>query len=407
MLIDRQISVALLFFFIAASLGVLLRSLHVFDLGMNYRFIVHGHSHIALLGWVYLSLTAILIKLFVPLKEDLRKRYSLILYFTLSTILGMLFTFPFQGYAFLSILFSTLFLFASYVYARFFFKHISPSVRKLYCYPYIKSSLYFMLLSSLGPWALGGIMATLGSSSDWYRIAIYFYLHFQYNGWMILVLVGLFIYALERKGITPTRNGNRRFFWLLNMSVVLTFFLSTLWTMPMYIVFVISLLGALIQFILFFYAVSWLKISWKRIEAVFTALELKLILVVGLFLGAKLFLQIIGSIPYFANAAASIIELTIAYLHLIFLGVVSLAIFLMLRVFELAKITAKQFNLYLVGFVLTEGLIVFKGMIIWSGSNWGFDTYEESLMFASVILLAAIGLIFIKNAAAKEICYWS
>ncbi len=44
-------------------------------------------------------------------------------------------------------------------------------------------------------------MNTLGVTSPWYRNAVYFYLHFQYNGWMPMALLGLLIFAAEKNGV--------------------------------------------------------------------------------------------------------------------------------------------------------------------------------------------------------------
>ena len=57
---NRHIQIAILYFGIAALLGLLLRAYAVFPFGFNYKYMVHGHSHIALLGWVYVALTTML-----------------------------------------------------------------------------------------------------------------------------------------------------------------------------------------------------------------------------------------------------------------------------------------------------------------------------------------------------------
>lgn len=108
-----HIRTAFAYFLLAALLGVVLRSFASVGIPINYRFIVHTHSHIALLGWVYVAITTLLYKLFVqtPIAD---KKYRYVFGLTQLTLIGMLWTFPFQGYALFSIIFSTLFLFASY-----------------------------------------------------------------------------------------------------------------------------------------------------------------------------------------------------------------------------------------------------------------------------------------------------
>lgn len=209
--LKNHIRVALGYFILAAILGVVLRSFYSFEIPVNYKFIVHTHSHIALLGWVYLGLTTLLYKLYLS-KQGLNEKYRRIFWFTQLTLVGMLLSFPFQGYALFSIIFSTLFLFASYWFTWFFIKNVPSQFRQTNSYTCVKVALYYMVLSSLGPWALGAIMNTLGAESIWYRLSIYFYLHFQYNGWMILALMGLFLYALEEHRIKlPKKSSSSSF----------------------------------------------------------------------------------------------------------------------------------------------------------------------------------------------------
>ena len=103
----KQSIVALLYFLIAASLGIVLRLFPITNVDATYRYLVHTHSHIALLGWVYVALTALIFHLCIKLEAQ--KKYSKVFWCTQITILGMLFSFPITGYALFSILFSSLF----------------------------------------------------------------------------------------------------------------------------------------------------------------------------------------------------------------------------------------------------------------------------------------------------------
>ncbi len=55
--IKKHLQIALGYFLIIAFLGVLLRLFHIIDVPVNYRFMVHSHSHVALLGWLYTALS--------------------------------------------------------------------------------------------------------------------------------------------------------------------------------------------------------------------------------------------------------------------------------------------------------------------------------------------------------------
>ena len=142
-----HITVSLGYFLLAALLGVLLRTFVVLPIPVNYRFIVHTHSHIALLGWVYMALTTLLYHLFLS-RQEVGIRYKRIFWFTQFSLLGMLFSFPFQGYALFSIMFSTLFLLASYWFAGFFMKHTPRRAKDTYAYKCIRIALWFRIGSS-------------------------------------------------------------------------------------------------------------------------------------------------------------------------------------------------------------------------------------------------------------------
>ena len=108
----KQVFVALSYLLLASSLGIILRLFPVTNVEATYKYIIHTHSHVALLGWVYISLTTLLYHLFI--KKNQQKKFRNIFWATHFTILGMLFSFPFTGYALISIIFSTLFLICSY-----------------------------------------------------------------------------------------------------------------------------------------------------------------------------------------------------------------------------------------------------------------------------------------------------
>src|SRR5690606_36682010 len=94
---DKKLVFAcLLNFFFAALMGLALRYAVLHPLGINYRFLPHAHSHVAMLGWVYLMLYVLFVHYFVPEKKPV---YNRLFWATQLAVLGMLFSFPFQGYA--------------------------------------------------------------------------------------------------------------------------------------------------------------------------------------------------------------------------------------------------------------------------------------------------------------------
>ena len=89
----------------------------------------------------------------------------------------MFISFPIQGYAFISISFSTLFLFASYWFVWKVFRVLKEKNLTHYTsVKFLKASLWYLVISSVGPWSLGPIMALGFAHEAIYYNSIYFFL---------------------------------------------------------------------------------------------------------------------------------------------------------------------------------------------------------------------------------------
>ena len=386
--LQNHTSIALVYFVFAAGLGCVLRFFRVLEIPVTYKFIVHAHSHVALLGWVYLALTTLLYKLYLS-RAEVEKKYRNIFWFTQLTIVGMLLTFPFQGYAIFSIIFSTLFLFASYWFTWFFFKNVPVEYNHKQSLKCAKVALVYLLLSSLGPWALGAIMNTLGAASIWYRLAIYFYLHFIYNGWMIMALVAVFLYILDKQNISLSEKAFKVFFWKINLGIILSFLLSTLFTQPAVFYYILGGVGAFLQLWAFYDLFKFMSVEWTSIKRKFSNFFRNVIKAIGVLWLIKMILQLLSSIPYFANLATTYLDFTVGYLHLTFLGVVTISLFLFLDYFKLLILNKKLFLVYVFGFVLTELLIFFKAIVSWQSATL-FSEYYLSLAVVSLLVLVSV-----------------
>ncbi len=388
-----HIKIALGYFFIIALLGVFMRMFQVVDFSFNYKYILHAHSHIALLGWVYTALTTLIYKLFLS-EKLVDKKYQIIFWSTQGTIIGMLLSFPFIGYALFSIIFSSLFLIATYFFVWLFLKHTSKEQKQTQSYKIIRASLWFMVLSSLGPWALGIIMNTLGSTSPWYRNAIYFYLHFQYNGWFLVSLIGILFAVFEKYSIPIPKKIFQLFFKLFISGVILTFFLSILWMKPSLGFYVLAGIGSIFQIIAFGILWKQMNLHKMRLKKSFAKVEGTLLKTAGILFIVKLLVQFIGAFPNISKMISNNIDIVIGYIHWIFLGIVTISIFAFLNHFKLAILSKKTVILYLVAFVLTETLLFYKGAVVWLGGNL-LDSYYLVLFIASTIFLLAIVHLFV------------
>jgi len=402
--LKKHSTIALGYFFIIALLGVILRLFHVVDIPINYKHIVHAHSHIALLGWIYTALTTLIYYAYLR-KKNISKKYKKLFWATQFTLIGMLISFPITGYALFSIIFSTLFLITSYWFFWFINKHISSIQKSTNSYRLIKLGLWLMVLSSIGPWTLGIIMNTLGGASIWYRISIYFYLHFQYNGWFIVTLFGIFFYILEQHNSIVSKKLFNQFYWLLIVSIVLTFSLSVLWTKPHPIFYILGILGSILQLIAFWYFIKILKSV--KLHTLFPGFIFTLLKFIGFLFLIKMILQLIGSFPIISDTVSTNLDIVIGYLHWIFLGVISVSIFVFLHTFKLIQLSKKAIWFYLTGFLLTETLIFYRGFIHWKNKS-EVDNFDLYLAIASILFLISIFFIFIsqlKFSAKNKILY--
>ncbi|MEZ4987273.1 MAG: hypothetical protein R2795_19890 [Saprospiraceae bacterium] len=204
--------VAILNFVLATLAGALLRFAFVKEITwLDYKNVLHAHSHVAMLGWIFPVLVGLLVDEWIQPDAALRRTFTQLLYANQVAVLGMYLTFPVQGYAAGSIFFSSLQVVVSYVIVYQIIK-AARSMESTWSGRWIKTGLVFLLVSSLGLWAIGPITAGGMRASIWFYLAVQFYLHFQFNGWFIFTVVGLLLRAVEVKGIKIRDIQQRSFF---------------------------------------------------------------------------------------------------------------------------------------------------------------------------------------------------
>lgn len=397
--LKKHITVALFYFLLVAMMGVLLRFYFVTPISLNYKYVLHAHSHTALLGWVYLGLTTLIYKIFLSEVHN-HTLYKRIFRFTNFCIVGMLITFPIQGYALFSIIFSTLFLFASYWFVWFAIKNIPKHFKQRFSLKLIKTSFWYLVISSLGPWAIGVVMATLGPESIWYKSSIYFYLHFQYNGWFILALLGVLFYIFEENGIQFKTAKLKSFYLLLNIGVLLTVFLSMLWFIPPVAINILGFVGAVAQLLAFYKLYFLLKEPLPTLRKSFGANSFFLLKIAGILMVFKLIMQLFSASPFIADLAFRFKDFIIGYLHMVFLGIVITAMLAFLKYFKLITLPKSFLWLFLFAFASTELLIFYKASALWLGLPF-FPQYYWLLAILSCTFPVAVAILFIKNISIK------
>ncbi|HEY1007300.1 MAG TPA: hypothetical protein VGD92_08965 [Sphingobacteriaceae bacterium] len=347
---------ALLNFTVLGIWGVLLRYLQTHALhGLNYQFLLHGHSHFAFAGWMFLSLAVLMADCLGAGAGDSRFRGIFKLVQVCS--LGMLVTFTLQGYQAVPILFSTLFVLITYWFSFLVLRNPAFKARlNLPARNLIGAALIFLCLSSLGPFALGPLMVKGLKDSPLYQNSIYFYLHFQMNGWMVLGALGLFASRYLERFSTDRQD----LFWLRAFiwSSVPLYFIFTLWSGPDWLRTTLAATGAGLHLL------AWIRIcaACKRkvpelpvlVRAALAAITLKSVL------------QLLICLPPLGDWVFVNRNLIIGYIHLITLGSVSPLILDQFRIrgfLPAGKAGTVLNTLYLAGTGLYLGLLFIQPLL--------------------------------------------
>ncbi|MDQ8182244.1 hypothetical protein [Pelagicoccus sp. SDUM812005] len=342
------------FFLIAALLGIFLRLQALEPIAaVNYRHFLHAHSHAAFLAWVFNALLAVSIQHFAT--EDQLPAFRKVFYLLQIANLGMLASFPFQGYAFWSISFSTLHMTTTFAFAwKLFRKNALPPLGR----QYLRTALVFMAISSVGPLALGPLGALELRDSPWYTLSIYFYMHFQYNGWFVFFLLASVIALSHSKKLESAFAAAYPF---LTAGCLLSLAQAAIWANFSYLVNLASLLGSILQLI----GCGIIFSRIQNLDAGFIArlpyLQRQLLRVALACLILKFVFQFAGSLPGL-DVLASHRSAAIGFLHLVFLGVVTPALIawgISNNWIRNSKTTVTASALYLLSFAIGEAVLFY------------------------------------------------
>jgi hypothetical protein len=387
---------------IVAIVGIILRYKIAFSLPfINQKYLLHAHSHFAFSGWITMALMALMVEyLKKNQNSNAFKKYKSVLWLNLLAAYGMLFSFPFEGYATVSIIFSTLSIIVSYVFAMMYWKDLKLISIKSISHPYFKAALIFNVLSSTGVFALAYMMATKQVEQNYYLASVYFFLHFQYNGWFIFAIIGLWIESITAKlAIMPYLS--KLIFCILSFAVLPTYLLSTPWLSSNIIIHSIVIIAATLQL---FVWTALLIITIRLHNAVKKPIYenrfvRNIYLLIALSFSIKLLLQLVSSSTYISNITYGFRPIVIGYLHLVFLGVVSLFILaysFSKKIIPLTYTSKVAIIIFIVGILLNEILLMIQGIA--DLAYYAIPDINLLLLLAAFILL--IGIAFL-NLSVK------
>lgn len=391
--LNRWLTISFLNLLLVAFLGFVLRYKIAFYLPfVEQKHVLHSHSHFAFSGWITQTLMVLLVY-FLSLKngENIIKKYRWLLYANLITSYGMLVCFIIQGYAFFSISFSTLSIFVSYFFAVKFWKDLNRIKKKQLSHLWFKSALIFGALSSIGAFGLAFMMATKMNDQNWYLASIYFYLHFQYNGWFLFAGMGLLADKLQ--SIIAARKSLHYAFLLFCFACIPAYFLSVLWVPfsgSIYLILIAAVIAQLAGWMLMLNVFVRNKVF---ISQQFSQYGKVLLILSAIAFTIKLLLQS-GSIhPELSQLSYGFRPIIIGYLHLVLLAVTSIFMIgyiISLELIPLTRLLLTGVFTFVAGIIINELLLMVQGVAALSYT--AIPYINEYLLIAALILLSGTGM---------------
>ena len=396
--LSRWLTISFLNLLLVASLGVVLRYKIAFYLPfIQQRFVLHSHSHFAFSGWVTQTLMVLLVHhLALKNDEQILKRYRWLLYANLISAYGMLISFIIQGYAFFSISFSTLSIFVSYFFAVYYWKDLNKLNEKRVSHLWFKAALAFSTISSIGAFGLAYMMATKVLDQNWYLASIYFFLHFQYNGWFFFAGMGLLVSKLEN--IYSAVKNLKFAFLLFCFACIPAYFLSVLWFALPRIIYLIIVAAVIAQITGWVIMIKVFRRNKIFINQHFSRYGKVLLLLSAIAFSIKLLLQSGSLHPALSQLSYSFRPIIIGYLHLVLLAVTSIFIIGYIVSFELIPLTKKLISgvfIFVAGIIINEVLLMIQGLAV---LDYNSVPYINIFLFmAALILFTGISIMFISR----------
>lgn len=394
--IQKWVRLGLLNLAIVALFGTLMRYKIAFDFPyLEQKNLLHAHSHFAFSGWISQVLYSGLVSILAPfLSLQQQKKYKVLLILNLCCAFGMLAAFTVQGYQAVSISFSTLTVFVAVAFAWFFIRDTRSWPSGHPSKPWAIAGLLLNVLASAGPFSLAYLIATKTITPNLYLGSVYYYLHFQYNGWFFFGSLALAAACLP-VGLPPLK----KYFRLFAFTAIPTYFLSVLWAnLPAWL-YVITLLATLVQL------GAWVVLAirfypllqsgathpvprWVQVFFYAAALAITI----------KFVLQAVSVIPALSQLVFGFRPIVIAYLHLVLLGVYSLFLIgygLACGLILPNKRAKTGAFIFLAGVVLNESFLAIQGFAAFA--YFPVPHINPMLLGAAVVLLTGAILLVVSQ----------
>jgi len=402
---NRWIDLSILGLCMVSFMGLVLRSKMVFALPfVNYNHLLEAHSRFTFAGWITLALMTLMVHEMLPPALRSKRSYEWLLGGITISAWGMLATFLITGYSLFSIIFSFIFILFTYFFGWGFIRDIiktnpGPPVLLLAI-----SSIICLVISSSGPVIIAWIYFTKAFDAIIYRDALFTYLHFQYNGFFALAIFALLFNNIGKRITVNAQKNSHWFAIVLCVSLIPSLFLSYLWQNPNQVFRVIAIAGS---FLLMLTAVLSIRVAGS-LKAVYLeekpVVRFLLLLSMGSFL-LKTFSQCFTIFPLIGNAIFGNRPVIMGFLHLVFLGFVSLFIlaYYSKTVFlnSSGKMTRTALIVFAVSVLLNEVLLIAQGLATFIMP--GNILFPWLLWVAGICLFAGSILIVMARIKTKQL----
>ncbi|MDO4224561.1 MAG: hypothetical protein Q4C75_01540 [Bergeyella zoohelcum] len=388
-------------FLLVAVLGVLMRYKIAFSLPfVEQKNVQEAHSHFAFYGWITQIIYAFVL---LYLKRNL-PNHNLSKYFTLmkTNLLAsylMLIAFLYSGYFWASILASAVALLVSFVFSFYLWKDLRSS-KDLVRYWFL-GGFFFAVISSFGVFALSYMKIFGNITQDWYLASTYYYLHFQYNGFFMLMAIGLLLDTFRRMGAEIDARQNQLIFWLSFLGCLVGYGLSVLWMKIPVWLFIIIVLATLSQTFAAFRLLGFVRRNFPKIAPQLLPVQKLLLGVSGFAFVVKILLQLGSNIPEISQFAFGFRNVVIAYLHLVLLMCLSVFFlfqFFYEKVFVVTKFVIIGVKTLVLGILLNELLLGIMGVL--SIKYIAIPNTQYYLLAVSVMML--VGLILMVSSLKED-----
>lgn len=388
--VRQWIRISLINISIVALLGTLMRYKIGFEFPyFDQKFVQHAHSHFAFAAWITHTIMVFMLRFLEKNNPTFSIRpYNFLLTANLICAYGMLISFILDGYNLYSISFSQMSILVFYGFAWRYFLDLRkinhPSVT------WFKAALIFGIISSLGTYSLAYMMASKHIIQNIYLGSVYFYLHFQYNGWFLFASIGLLIFSITLK--FPDWKPDRRIFLLMCLACPPAYLLSVLWLeFPIWLLVIVAL-AALSQFSAWILLLKELIGKGRSFFKDIPTHTKFLFALIAIAYSIKLLLQLGSTIPEVSKLAFGFRPIVIAYLHLILLAVISMFLLTYMHAF-VAKDIGKNSRISLLVFAaavyLNEIVLTVQGIASFSYTLVPYVN-ETLFIIAFIILIASV-----------------